>query len=35
MIDDLVRLIKLGIITVDSIKDATIKEEVQAKLITP
>lgn len=33
MVDDLVRLINLGIITVDDIKDATIKAQVQAKLI--
>lgn len=32
MIDDLVRLIKLGVITIDSIKDTTIKAQVQAKL---
>lgn len=32
MVDDLVRLIQVGIITVDDIKDATIKAEVQTKL---
>lgn len=32
MIDDLIRLINFGIITVDSIKDLTIKAQVQAKL---
>jgi hypothetical protein len=32
MIEDLVRLINLGIITVDSIKDADIKAQVQEKL---
>lgn len=32
MIDDLVRLIKLGIITIDNIQDASIKAEVQTKL---
>jgi hypothetical protein len=29
MIDDLVRLIKLGIISIDDIVDATVKAEVQ------
>lgn len=32
MIDDLVRLIKLGIISINSIVDPTIKAEVEAKL---
>lgn len=32
MIEDLARLVKLEIITVDSIKDATIKVQVQALL---
>jgi hypothetical protein len=32
MIDDLVRLIDLGIITIDSIIDPAIKSEVQARL---
>lgn len=32
MIDDLVRLVKLGIIKVTDIKDTTIQAEVQAKL---
>lgn len=32
MIADLVRLVKLGIISIDSIVDPTIKAEVQAKL---
>lgn len=32
MIDDLVRLIKLSIITIDNIADATVKAEVQVKL---
>lgn len=32
MIDDLVRLIKLGIITIDNIADETVKAEVQSKL---
>jgi hypothetical protein len=34
MVDDLIRLINLGIITVDNIKDATVKAEVQAALTT-
>lgn len=32
MIDDLVRLINLGIIAIDSIVNADIKAQVQAKL---
>ena len=32
MIDDLVRLIKLGIITTDNIADEAVKADVQAKL---
>lgn len=32
MIDDLVRLVKLGIITVDNIIDADIRAAVEAKL---
>lgn len=32
MIDDLVRLVNLGVITIDDIKDASIKTELQAKL---
>ena len=32
MVEDLVRLIKVGIITIDDIKDLTIKAEVQTKL---
>ena len=32
MADDLIKLINLGIITIDSIKDATVKAEVQAKI---
>lgn len=34
MIEDLVRLIRLGIITVDNITDADIKAAVQAALAT-
>lgn len=34
MIDDLVRLIQVGIITINDIKDAEIKAEVQARLST-
>lgn len=34
MIEDLVRLVKLGIITVDNIADADIKAAVQAALAT-
>lgn len=34
MIDDLVRLIKLGIINIDSIKNVDIKAQVQEKLTT-
>jgi len=32
MIDDLIRLINFGIITIDSITDAMVKTEVQARL---
>lgn len=32
MVDDLIRLIKLGIITVDSMKDLTMKAEVEEKI---
>lgn len=32
MIDDLVRLVKLGIITVESIVDSDTREQVQVKL---
>lgn len=32
MVNDLIRLIKLGIITVDDIKDLTVKADVQAEL---
>lgn len=34
MVDDLIRLINLGIITLDSIKNADIKAQIQAKLAT-
>ncbi len=33
MIDDLIRLIELGVITIDSIKDSAIQAEVQANLV--
>ena len=33
MIDDLVRLVELGIITVNNIVDEDIRVEVQAKLV--
>lgn len=32
MVNDLARLVRLGIITIDSIKNADIKAEVQTKL---
>lgn len=32
MVEDLIRLIKLKIITLDSIKDVAIRSEVEAKL---
>lgn len=32
MINDLLRLVQLGVITIDKIVDTTIKAEVQAKL---
>lgn len=32
MIDDLVRLVKVGVITVNNIQDSNIKAQVQAKL---
>lgn len=34
MIDDLIRLVKLGMITIDNIKSAEIRAQVQAKLAT-
>lgn len=34
MIDDLLRLINLGIITIDDIKNEDIKTQVQAKFIS-
>lgn len=33
MVDDLIRLINLGIITINDIKDLTIKEQIQNKMI--
>lgn len=35
MVDDLVRLINLGIIKVEDIKNEALKKEVQEKLSTP
>jgi len=34
MIDDLIRLINLGVISIESIKNVDIKAEVQAKFVT-
>lgn len=32
MVDDLVRLVKLGIITLESIQDSAVRAEVETKL---
>lgn len=33
MIDDLIRLIKLGIINIENVTDLTVKVDIQAKLM--